>query len=301
MWRTYILPQLGKIKVINLTFSDIDTLHRTISSKKPIRANRVLEVIKKALNLAIKWGWINDNPAVGIIKNREEARERYLSDIELQTVLIALKSCKEQNSADAIRMLLLTGARKNEVLSCKWEEFNLTDKIWTKPSSHTKQRRIHRVPLSKQLIELLELIQQKKRSSLFVFPGKEPDKPLTDIKKTWETTRELATAILWRKTASNKNIQELGRKVEEGDNNFFNALELGRKMGLKLPIGIMDVRLHDLRHTYASVLVGNGISLPIVGALLGHTQVQTTMRYAHLADDPLRAATEIAGQVVNKR
>ena len=82
---------------------------------------------------------------------------------------------------------------------------------------------------------------------------------------------------------------------------YFNALELGRKMGLKLPIGIMDVRLHDLRHTYASVLVGNGISLPIVGALLGHTQVQTTMRYAHLADDPLRAATEIAGQVVNKR
>lgn len=52
------------------------------------------------------------------------------------------------------------------------------------------------------------------------------------------------------------------------------------------------VRLHDLRHTYASILASEGMSLPVIGALLGHTQAQTTARYSHLFDDPLRAATE---------
>ena len=57
-------------------------------------------------------------------------------------------------------------------------------------------------------------------------------------------------------------------------------------------------RIHDLRHTYASILASHGLSLPIIGALLGHTQPQTTARYAHLLDDPLRAATERVGAVV---
>jgi integrase len=57
------------------------------------------------------------------------------------------------------------------------------------------------------------------------------------------------------------------------------------------PAGLTNVRLHDLRHTFASILASSGRSLPIIGALLGHTQPATTARYAHLADDPLRAAT----------
>ncbi|MBF0169411.1 MAG: site-specific integrase, partial [Alphaproteobacteria bacterium] len=63
--------------------------------------------------------------------------------------------------------------------------------------------------------------------------------------------------------------------------------------------GIEGMRLHDLRHTYASILASSGLSLPIIGALLGHTQPQTTARYSHLMDDPLRAATEKVGVVVN--
>ena len=61
------------------------------------------------------------------------------------------------------------------------------------------------------------------------------------------------------------------------------------------------VRLHDLRHTYASILASRGQSLPVIGALLGHTQPQTTARYAHLLDDPLRAATETAADVIANR
>jgi integrase len=59
------------------------------------------------------------------------------------------------------------------------------------------------------------------------------------------------------------------------------------------------VRVHDLRHTYASVLASAGLSLPVIGALLGHTQPGTTHRYAHLFDDPLRAATERAAAILS--
>lgn len=59
-----------------------------------------------------------------------------------------------------------------------------------------------------------------------------------------------------------------------------------------------SARLHDLRHTYASVLASAGLSLPVIGALLGHSQAQTTHRYSHLFDDPLRAATERVGAIV---
>ena len=55
------------------------------------------------------------------------------------------------------------------------------------------------------------------------------------------------------------------------------------------------MRIHDLRHSFASMAVAGGLSLPVIGALLGHTQPATTARYAHLADDPLRQAAKIAG------
>jgi integrase len=61
--------------------------------------------------------------------------------------------------------------------------------------------------------------------------------------------------------------------------------------------GLDDVHFHDLRHSYASLLVNDGASLPIIGRLLGHTQAQTTMRYAHLADDPLSDQPHLIGPV----
>ena len=62
-----------------------------------------------------------------------------------------------------------------------------------------------------------------------------------------------------------------------------------------------NVRIHDLRHTHASHLVSSGLSLSIVGKLLGHTQASTTQRYAHLADEPLRQAAELFGSKVGKK
>jgi len=139
------------------------------------------------------------------------------------------------------------------VLSATWDQFDLENGVWTKPSAHTKQKKDHRVPLSGPARQLLGVIREKSTGD-YLFPGKSPDVPVTDIKHFWSA---------------------ICRTAE-----------------------IQDCRLHDLRHTYASILASSGLSLPIVGALLGHTQPATTARYAHLYDDPLREATERVAAVV---
>ena len=138
-------------------------------------------------------------------------------------------------------------------LSATWDQFDLENGVWTKPSAHTKQKKDHRVPLSAPALQLLSDMNAASTSD-HLFPGKSPDVPMTEIKHFW--------AAVCRKAK------------------------------------IRDCRLHDLRHTYASILASSGLSLPIVGALLGHTQPGTTARYAHLYDDPLREATERVGAVV---
>lgn len=246
MFKKSILPKLGSKKVADVTFSDCERLHRNLTNDRPIRANRVIEVLRRNYNLAIKWGWVDRNPAIGIERNAETKRERYLTKDEINRLLAALEEHHRTTSCDAIKMMLFTGCRRGEALKARWDQFDDELRIWTKPAATTKQRRIHRVPVSSTVTDLLK--QRKYRSkSEFVFPG-DDGKALTDVKKTW------ATVV--------KNAE------------------------------IKDIRLHDLRHTFASIAVSQGQSLPIIGAILGHTQTQTTARYAHLFDDPLVLATE---------
>jgi integrase len=264
----YVRPKLGRAKVADLVHSDIDLLHREISKHAPYRANRTVAVISRMMNLAMTWGWRVDNPARGIERAPEVKRNRFLSSAELVRLTRALRSHPGRTSANAVLLLLLTGARKNEVLGARWGQFDLENGVWTKPSAHTKQKAEHRVPLSAPALALLLEIQREVRPSTnesdcdktrnsgnadFVFPGK-GDRPLTEIKRIWSSIC--------------KNT------------------------------GLQDIRIHDLRHTYASILASSGLSLPIIGALLGHTQAATTRRYAHLIDDALRQATERVGVIV---
>ncbi|SDG17385.1 tyrosine-type recombinase/integrase [Thalassobaculum litoreum] len=256
MWRDLILPQLSKEHVRDISTDHVERLHRRISVERgtPVRANRVIEVFRKALNLAIRWQWRSDNPATGIRKNPEHKRERYLSLDEIARLNKALADHPEQTSTDAIRLLMLTGARRGEVLNATWDMFDLDAGVWTMPSAHTKQRRLHRVPLADAAVELLRRIKRS-NESVYVFPGKSSDNPLTDIKRTWQSVCNKA--------------------------------------------GIQNARIHDLRHSFASILVSHGASLPLIGAMLGHTQVQTTQRYAHLYDEPLKGAAELVSQAIN--
>jgi integrase len=234
----------------------VAALHRRITARAPYMANRVLAVLSKMFALSIRWRIRADNPVRSVERNQEHNRQRYLdTKDELPRLLDTLATWPDQQAANCVRMLLLTGARRNEVLVMRWDQ--VKDGIWTKPASGTKQKREHRVPLSEAAQQLLEDIRGRAGNSEYVFPGRHGRGYRQNLTQTWAKIRKAA-------------------KVE-------------------------DVRLHDLRHTYASVLVSAGASLPMIGALLGHTQPQTTARYAHLFDDPLRAATEKVGAIISGR
>jgi integrase len=291
MWQRIVLPRLGKLKVSDVKPDDIDALHREVSETRPVRANRMVEVIRKAFHMAMRWGWRLDNPARGVHRNHEHKRARYLSASEVMKLSEALSNHPEQISANAIKLLLLTGARRGEVLGATWNMFDLDAGVWLKPSAHTKQRKDHRVPLSAPAMQLLsEMLatakakarEQSRELNPYVFAGRDA-KPLTDIKRTWLSVCRRAGLAVQVEKRSNDGATA---RDENGDSSL---------------VWRPTARVHDLRHTYASILASHGHSLPIIGALLGHTQPQTTARYAHLLDDPLRAATERVGSFVNAR
>jgi integrase len=252
----HILPRLGSRKVADVNRADIERLHLALKTT-PYMANRTLSLLGKLFVLAISAGWRADNPCRGIVRFQENRRERWLSDEELARLLEVLNVHANKRVAAAIKLILLTGARRTEALSAKWEDFDLERGVWTKPSHHTKQKKTEHIPLSASAVQLLTSLKggQAAEEDDFLFPGLVEGQPIVEIKKTWETVRKLA-------------------KLD-------------------------DVRLHDLRHTFASHLVSSGLSFHIVGALLGHTQPGTTARYAHLADDALRHAANRFGSKIS--
>jgi len=251
MLNRVILPKIGRLKVAEIQHQDIQSLHNAMH-QTPYRANRVLSLLSKMFELSIRWGWRTDNPVRGIEKYHEEKRFRWLSDLELSKLTKALDAHPNQKAANAIRLQLLTGSRIGEVLTAKWQDFDLDRGVWVKPSHHTKQKKTEYLPLSGAAIQLLSVMHEVGFASELLFPGKDPEKSLYDLKRFWRSIMQTA------------NIE--------------------------------NYRIHDNRHTYASQLVSSGMSLAIVGRLLGHTNPMTTQRYAHLADDPLREATEIMAE-----
>jgi len=252
MGRNIVLPRLGRMKVADLRRRDVEELHQSLKDT-PYHANRARALLSKMMSLAKRWEWRTDNPCEGVPKFHEEKRDRWLSTEEIERLCDALDNHPNQSVANAIRLMLLTGARRGEVLTAVWDDFNFELGVWTKPSHHTKQKRTEHVPLSPPAVQLLVSMKEKSASH-YLFPGEVPGKPLQEIKRAWSAVCKHAK--------------------------------------------LANVRLHDLRHTYASHLVSSGMSLPIVGRLLGHTQPQTTARYAHLADDPLRQATNRFASIV---
>lgn len=238
-------------------------------------------MLRRAFNLAVSWGWCSGNPALGIEKNREDPRERYLTAQELSKLFAALDEQSEKTSSNAIKFIALTGARKSEVLLARWDMFDLDAGVWMKPASFTKQRKSHRTPLSESALEILKEMSTE-HSGPYVFPGRVAGEPLTDIKRTW--IRACHRAGL---------IESVPQKTRRGEQVFH---EDGRPATVTKP----SVRIHDLRHTFASLLVSGGKSLPVIGALLGHSQTQTTQRYAHLYDDALRDATDQVGRQITR-
>lgn len=269
-----ILPEWSGRKVADITPSDVERLLDKVALGRarprkekpknkrrkplaparptPVRANRCGEVLRKMFAVAIAERMRADNPAAKFRKLPETARESFLSTEEVVRLAQALEAAEDQRAADIVRLCMLTGARLGEVRCARFEQFNLDLGIWTKQAAQTKQRRVHRLPISPDTAALV----RSRRAAVgadcgWLFPGEVEGKPVQEIRRFWARIKREA----------------------------------------KLP----DIRVHDLRHTFASLLVSGGASLEMIGKLLGHTQAQTTDRYAHLMDSPLRAGVNAIG------
>lgn len=265
-----LLPRLGTLQIKAIGKRDIESLHASLKAT-PYRANRLLSLLSKMFTLAVEWGWRTDNPVKGVQRFHEDKRERWLTVEELQRLHKALDNYTDQKAANAIRLLLLTGAREGEVLKADWTQFDLQRGIWTKPSHHTKQKKIEHTPLSADVIKLLEEMKPKNGA---LFPGKKKGVVRATLRRPWVQVCKAAGLV--------EAVTLKGKR---------------RMITRYRP----TLRIHDLRHTYASHLVSNGVSLQVVGKLLGHTNPQTTNRYAHVADEALRQATNRFGEIVRAK
>jgi integrase len=268
MINNIIRPALGSLRLQAVGKRDLETLHASYKGT-PYRANRVLALLSKMFSLATEWKWISDNPTRGIPRFHEDKRERWLTEQELHRFTNALDAYPDQNAADALRLLLLTGAREGEVLKADWPQFDLQRGVWTKPSHHTKEKKIEHVPLSTAALDLLRKMKRKDGAAGPLFPGAN-GKPRVTLRRPW---------VQICKAAGLSDVITL-----QGKRRTITRLK-------------PKVRIHDLRHSFASHLVSNGVSLHIVGKLLGHTQAQTTQRYAHVADQALRDASNRMGEI----
>ncbi len=254
MLQRVIVPALGRHRVTEVTRADVAKVHHDLRHV-PYDANQCLEIISKMFSLAEMWGLRPDgsNPRKHIKKYAEEKRERFLSPAELKRVGEVLREMEAEDvqlpsAIAAVRLLVLTGCRLNEIMTLQWEYVDALGKALRLPDSKTGAKVVH---LGQPAIEVLEKIGRLENNP-WVIVGSKPGARLTDLQPFWQRVRARA--------------------------------------------GLKDARIHDLRHTFASTAVAAGQGLPMIGKLLGHTQVQTTARYAHLAADPVKAA---AGTVSN--
>lgn len=287
----YILPAMGTSKVLKLARDDVADLHHAMR-KTPYQANRTLGVLSKMLNQAEAWGYRPDrsNPCYHVKKYKEKKRERYLAPEEL----ICLRKVfdEEEKTAPsataAFRLLVFTGARLSEIQTMKWSYIQ-GDRILL-PDSKTGAKVLH---IGNAALKILGTIKRIDGNP-YVITGQQDGAFLTDLQKPWRRVRKLASVHFWRDfadAATREFVQNLENQIGElpsWDACQSAALEAERE----IPMALTDVRIHDLRHTFASGAVTMGESLPMIGKLLGHTQPQTTARYAHLADDPLRSAVQ---------
>ena len=184
-----------------------------------------------------------------------------MKDDELARLVRALATHADKQAADVVRLLLLTGCRRGEALAARWADLDLGKGVWSKPASSVKQNTPHEAPLSAPARQLLSEIRD-------AHAAKHPKRPLGEY--------------VFPSHGADGHRVDIKRDWRQ----------------LTKAAGITGLRVHDLRHSFASQLASGGASLPLIGALLGHSNPTTTHRYAHLFDDPQRAAVERVGAVI---
>ena len=274
-----VKPALGAMKLDAVTRPDIARLHSSMKDR-PVQGNRTLAILSSLYSWAGKNGYATEgyNPARGVEKFPEGARERFLTSEELSRLGDALRDgekiglpwqvdetklgakhaaapSKRRTKLDpfavaAIQLLILTGARLREILHARWEQVDFERGVIFLPDSKTGKKPIYLSAPALVVIAVLPRIQ----GNPFIIAGAKNGAPRADLKKPWAAVTKVAD--------------------------------------------LQGLRIHDLRHSFASVGAGASLGLPIIGKLLGHSQPATTARYAHLDADPMRRAVETIGATI---
>jgi integrase len=251
-----VYPRLGDVKVAQITFSDITMLHYGLRNT-PITANRVISSLSAIFSWCERSGLRPkySNPVQGVERFPEKSKERFLTPRELARLGMALARAERNNTEAvfvlaAIRLLIFTGCRRNEILELQWKDVNIERAMLLLPETKTGARPVY---LSAPALSVLAGLPKVSKNP-FVIVGEKEGQRLINLRKPW--------------------------------------LRICKVARLK------EVRIHDLRHSFASVGVNGGASLPIIGKLLGHAKSSTTEKYSHLAADPVRAVNEAMGRQI---
>ena len=252
----HIVPALGKLPVGALDRWHVSNLHYKLR-KTPCAANQAIAVLSRMLNRAEAWGLAptGGNPCRQVARYRQRRHERFLTEQEFRRIgrILATLEAKRRvpvHAAAALRLLMLTGCRCNEILTLRWDDVHLAAGEIRLRDSKTGPRVVALPPAAARVLEGLPRVA----GNPWVVAGRRPGTRLTHLAYYWSQVRE--------------------------------------------PAGLADVRLHDLRHSFASRALALGESLPMIGRLLGHAKLQTTARYAHLARDSVReSAARVAASI----
>lgn len=267
----HLRPLLGRLRADRITRADVEKMRNAITAgktaehieageKRPsgtlakggkgVAAQCVISV-SAIFSFAIERGLCAANPARGVKKAPVRKIERFLSEAEIGRLAAALDAEAERTRnpfpSAAIKLLLLTGCRRGEIVNLRWEHVDFEHGCLRLPDSKTGAKVVYLNAPARALLQALPRVEENPR----VIPGTRVESASAAIDNVWPNVRKAS--------------------------------------------GLEGVRLHDLRHSFASVGAAGGLSLPIIGALLGHKHATTTARYAHLSADPLRAANDAVG------
>ena len=252
----HIVPTLGTMPVKDVRSKHVIELHQRLRDT-PSMANHVVAMLSKMFSLAQTWELVphGRNPCKTVSHYREQSRERFLTPEEYRSARTALREAEADGSMwppaiAAIRLLMLTGCRKSEILTLKWDD---VDRTAGELRLRDGKRGPRMVPLTPPVQKVLDGIERIEGNP-WVIRSKKPGACLPDLTYYWNRIQARA--------------------------------------------GLEGVRIHDLRHSYASRALALGESLTMIGRLLGHSKVGTTARYAHLVHDAEKAAAARTGDSI---
>jgi len=252
--RLHILPAFGFLQVNEVTDVHVAELinRKRLQGYSSGTTNRILVLLRFTFNLVRKWNIaeLSQNPTLGLATDPEVYRQRFLSTEEARRLVASLSEDENRTAAQAIKLLLLTGARRNEITRSRWVDVDWVNKTLFVPIAKSGKARY--ISLGADAIALLKSLVRSENP--YIFPSPLTGRPCPSLFFPWRRIRERA------------NLE--------------------------------GVRLHDLRHSFASLLISKGISLYVVQHLLGHTHPRMTQRYAHLASQTLNEAADVVGKLL---